>query len=199
MSTRKRRSWRLWEDVVELYSRDHTQVNPSSSSSVALRTADVRRADEVDIIAGLRHLQTLETPCVPGPTKATATPTRATRRRWPTPDRGDPVPSTRESLYAKLSRPPSRTGGAPDCDPNVTLAAFAAEWLSTRTAAGLIRGRKASTAKVVPIAALEPLATLEARPVGTWLFYPALGLKPGKTGPGYPSGNQARSIPWLQP
>jgi integrase len=34
----------------------------------------------------------------------------------------------------------SGTGGAPDCDPNVTLATFSAEWLSTRTAAGLDPG-----------------------------------------------------------
>jgi integrase len=41
---------------------------------------------------------------------------------------------------ARLRARKSRTGGAPDCDPNVTLATFAADWLSTRTAAGLDPG-----------------------------------------------------------
>jgi integrase len=41
---------------------------------------------------------------------------------------------------ARVRARKGRTGGAPDCDPNVTLAAFAADWLSTRTAAGLDPG-----------------------------------------------------------
>jgi integrase len=42
----------------------------------------------------------------------------------------------------------------------------------------VIKGKRASTAKVVPIAVLEAPATSEERPAGPWLFYPELGMKP---------------------